>query len=130
MQLPSNVLLSYTRPSRYLPALELIWCVLTVIMACVQSVENVYVIRFLLGLAEAGFYPGVGVKLSLFLYETDVFIDCLFNWYLVYQERVGEKIGFINYFWIIWKWIEWCCTGYHAKDHGWYSWYQWVKSFV
>lgn len=49
------------RPSRYLPALEIIWCVLTIAMACVQSVKGVYVIRFLLGLAEAGFYPGVRV---------------------------------------------------------------------
>lgn len=63
MQLPSNMLLSNTRPSRYLPALELIWCILTIAMACVQSVQNVYVIRFLLGLAEAGFYPGVSICL-------------------------------------------------------------------
>ena len=59
MQLPSNILLSRIRPSRYLPALEAIWCVLTLLMACVQSVEGVYLIRFILGLAEAGFYPGV-----------------------------------------------------------------------
>lgn len=59
MQIPSNILLSNMRPSRYLPALEIIWCILTIAMACVQSVQGVYVIRFLLGLAEAGFYPGV-----------------------------------------------------------------------
>lgn len=59
MQLPSNILLSSTRPSRYLPTLEIIWCLLTVAMACVQSVQHVYVIRFLLGLAEAGFFPGI-----------------------------------------------------------------------
>lgn len=59
MQIPSNLLLSNMRPSRYLPALEIIWCILTIAMACVQSVQGVYVIRFLLGLAEAGFYPGI-----------------------------------------------------------------------
>lgn len=61
MQIPSNILLSNMRPSLYLPALEIIWCILTVSMACVQSVQGVYVIRFLLGLAEAGFYPGVRI---------------------------------------------------------------------
>lgn len=59
MQLPSNILLSNMRPSRYLPTLELIWCLLTISMSCVQSVKGVYFLRFLLGLAEAGFYPGV-----------------------------------------------------------------------
>ncbi|KAI9256241.1 major facilitator superfamily domain-containing protein [Sporodiniella umbellata] len=59
MQLPSNIILSSTRPSRYLPALEIIWCVLTIAMACVQTVQHVYIIRFLLGLAEAGFFPGI-----------------------------------------------------------------------
>ncbi|KAG0738675.1 hypothetical protein G6F62_002878 [Rhizopus arrhizus] len=82
MQLPSNVLLSYTRPSRYLPALELIWCVLTVIMACVQSVENVYVIRFLLGLAEAGFYPGI-----VFLIGT---------WYT--KKELGKRLALLTIF--------------------------------
>jgi ACS family pantothenate transporter-like MFS transporter len=68
MQLPSNILLSNMRPSKYLPTLELIWCLLTIAMSCVQSVQNVYFIRFLLGLAEAGFYPGVSYFLPLLLY--------------------------------------------------------------
>jgi hypothetical protein len=31
-------------------------------MSCVKSVKGVYFLRFLLGLAEAGFYPGVGIR--------------------------------------------------------------------
>ncbi|CEI90982.1 hypothetical protein RMCBS344292_05287 [Rhizopus microsporus] len=80
MQLPSNMLLSNTRPSRYLPALELIWCILTVAMACVQSVQNVYVIRFLLGLAEAGFYPGI-----VFLVST---------WYT--KKELGKRLALLT----------------------------------
>jgi ACS family pantothenate transporter-like MFS transporter len=64
MQVPSNVLLSNLRPSIYLPALEGVWCILTISMACVKSVEAVYVIRILLGLAEAGFYPGVSLTMK------------------------------------------------------------------
>ncbi|KAI9246511.1 major facilitator superfamily domain-containing protein [Phascolomyces articulosus] len=59
MQIPSNMLLSKLRPSIYLPSLELIWCILTLAMACVQSVNQIYVIRVLLGLFEAGFFPGI-----------------------------------------------------------------------
>ncbi|KAI7851961.1 major facilitator superfamily domain-containing protein [Circinella umbellata] len=59
MQIPSNMILSRFRPSRYLPLLELIWCILTLSMACVQSVNAIYLLRFLLGAFEAGFYPGI-----------------------------------------------------------------------
>lgn len=59
MQIPSNLFLSRFRPSVYMPFLELIWSILTLSMAMVHSVTAVYIIRFLLGLAEAGFYPGV-----------------------------------------------------------------------
>ena len=59
MQIPSNMMLSKLRPSIYLPSLEFIWCILTLAMACVQSVDAIYVIRVLLGPAEAGFYPGI-----------------------------------------------------------------------
>ncbi|KAG0172046.1 hypothetical protein DFQ28_010092 [Apophysomyces sp. BC1034] len=58
MQVPSNLLLARLRPSIYLPSLEMFWCFLTLAMATVQSVRGVFVIRVLLGLAEAGFYPG------------------------------------------------------------------------
>ncbi|KAI8646515.1 major facilitator superfamily domain-containing protein [Parasitella parasitica] len=80
MQIPSNILLSYMRPSRYLPALEVVWCILTLAMACVQSVQGVYVIRFLLGLAEAGFYPGI-----IFLIGT---------WYT--KRELGKRLALIT----------------------------------
>ncbi|OBZ91660.1 Pantothenate transporter liz1 [Choanephora cucurbitarum] len=80
MQLPSNILLSRIRPSRYLPALEAIWCVLTLLMACVQSVEGVYLIRFILGLAEAGFYPGI-----VFLLGT---------WYT--KRELGKRLALLS----------------------------------
>ncbi|KAH8554692.1 major facilitator superfamily domain-containing protein [Umbelopsis sp. PMI_123] len=59
MQTPSNMILSHTRPSIYLPCLEIGWCMLTLAMATVQSVNGVYIIRFLLGLFEAGFWPTI-----------------------------------------------------------------------
>lgn len=59
MQVPSNVLLSRLRPSVYLPTLELVWSISTLLMGFVQNVYQVYPIRVILGLAEAGFYPGV-----------------------------------------------------------------------
>ncbi|KAI9469647.1 MAG: major facilitator superfamily domain-containing protein [Benjaminiella poitrasii] len=82
MQIPSNILLSNKRPSRYLPMMELVWSILTVAMACVQSVKGVYVIRFLLGLAEAGFYPGV------------VFL--IGSWYT--KKELGKRLAMLTIF--------------------------------
>ncbi|KAI9493578.1 major facilitator superfamily domain-containing protein [Zychaea mexicana] len=59
MQIPSNMMLTRFRPSRYLPFLEIIWCILTLSMACVQSVTAIYILRLLLGAFEAGFLPGI-----------------------------------------------------------------------
>ncbi|KAI8582308.1 hypothetical protein K450DRAFT_228349 [Umbelopsis ramanniana AG] len=75
MQTPSNMILSHTRPSVYLPCLEIAWCMLTFAMAAVQSVNGVYIIRFLLGLFEAGFWPG-----TIFL---------LGSWYT--KEELGTR---------------------------------------
>ncbi|KAI8391808.1 major facilitator superfamily domain-containing protein [Radiomyces spectabilis] len=75
MQIPSNMLLSRLRPSIYLPAMEFVWCVLTLSMACVQSVRAVCILRFLLGLAEAGFYPGIVFLIS--------------NWYT--KQELGKR---------------------------------------
>ncbi|KAI8889803.1 MFS general substrate transporter [Backusella circina FSU 941] len=80
MQIPSNILLSKTRPSIYLPALESIWCLLTLSMALVPSVQAVYCIRFLLGLAEAGFYPGI-----VFLIGT---------WYT--KKELGKRLALLT----------------------------------
>ncbi|KAI9310129.1 major facilitator superfamily domain-containing protein [Dichotomocladium elegans] len=80
MQIPSNLLLSRLRPSVYLPGLEMVWCILTLAMACVQSVHGVYFIRVLLGLAEAGFYPGI-----IFL------LGC---WYS--KRELGKRMAFMT----------------------------------
>ncbi|ORY98400.1 major facilitator superfamily domain-containing protein [Absidia repens] len=80
MQIPSNILLARCRPSFYLPFLESIWCLLTISMACVNSVKSVYAIRFCLGLAEAGFYPGI-----VFLLGT---------WYT--KKELGKRMALLN----------------------------------
>ncbi|KAI9016388.1 major facilitator superfamily domain-containing protein [Phycomyces nitens] len=82
MQIPSNIMLSKLRPSVYLSCLEVIWCVLTVAMACAQNVKTVYVIRLLLGLSEAGFYPGI------------VFL--IGSWYT--KRELGKRLAILTIF--------------------------------
>ncbi|PMD29846.1 MFS general substrate transporter [Hyaloscypha variabilis F] len=58
-EIPSGLLLARVRPSIWLPTLQIAWSVLTMLLARVRNVNQLYALRFLIGLTEAGFYPGV-----------------------------------------------------------------------
>ncbi|KAK9464115.1 major facilitator superfamily domain-containing protein [Lipomyces oligophaga] len=55
---PSQVIINRIRPSIWIPACELIWSFLVVLLALVTSAKQIYVIRLLLGLFESSSYPG------------------------------------------------------------------------
>lgn len=58
-EIPSNMILTRVRPSIWIPALEVTWTVLTMCLAKCNSASQVYAVRFLVGLAESAFYPGM-----------------------------------------------------------------------
>ncbi|KAH6892540.1 major facilitator superfamily transporter [Thelonectria olida] len=58
-EIPSNILLTRIRPSIWIPACEVTWSVLTILMAKATNVQQIYALRFLIGLAESTFYPGM-----------------------------------------------------------------------
>ncbi|KAJ3497403.1 hypothetical protein NLG97_g1935 [Lecanicillium saksenae] len=55
----ANLLLTRIRPSLWIPSCEVTWSVLTIIMAKCSSAQQIYVLRFFIGLAESTFYPGM-----------------------------------------------------------------------
>lgn len=58
-EIPSNMLLTKIRPSIWIPACEVVWSVLTILMCKCTTPTQMYVLRFFIGLAESGFYPGI-----------------------------------------------------------------------
>ncbi|MET8805815.1 MFS transporter [Streptomyces sp. NPDC004546] len=56
---PSNLALHRIGARRWLAGLMFVWGLLSCAMALVTSPATFYVLRFLLGAAEAGFFPGV-----------------------------------------------------------------------
>ncbi|ODV60840.1 MFS general substrate transporter [Ascoidea rubescens DSM 1968] len=58
-QIPSNLILHRISARYYLGGLEFIWALLTVVQATADSLTQMYVIRFFIGLTEAGFFPGM-----------------------------------------------------------------------
>jgi MFS transporter, ACS family, pantothenate transporter len=58
-EVPSNMLLTRVRPSIWIPACEVTWATLTILLALCKNAHQVYVLRFFIGLAESTFYPGM-----------------------------------------------------------------------
>ena len=58
-EVPSNLILHKVGGRRWLARIMLTWAVVAGAMALVKGPTGFYILRFLLGVAEAGFFPGV-----------------------------------------------------------------------
>lgn len=59
MLIPSQIILTYVRPSYWLPGLEVCWGVITGLIAITHHANQVYVLRVFLGLCESSAWPGM-----------------------------------------------------------------------
>lgn len=58
-EVPSNILLQKTGARIWLTRITISWGFVAAMMAFIQNETHFYILRFLLGVAEAGFFPGV-----------------------------------------------------------------------
>ena len=63
-ELPSNLLAARIGVRKTLLRIMVLWGTLTVLLMFVRGAHSLYVLRFLLGAAEAGFFPGVILYLT------------------------------------------------------------------
>jgi ACS family tartrate transporter-like MFS transporter len=63
-EVPSNVLLARVGARWWIARIMLTWGVIAAAMALVRTPSQFYALRFLLGVAEAGFFPGIVYYLS------------------------------------------------------------------
>lgn len=63
-EVPSNLLLHKLGARRWIARIMISWGVISGCMMFVQTPTMFYVLRFLLGLAEAGFFPGIILYLT------------------------------------------------------------------
>src|SRR6478609_2248313 len=63
-EVPSNLLLERFGARRWIARVMFSWGILSVGFAFVQGATSFYVLRFLLGIAEAGFFPGIILYLT------------------------------------------------------------------
>lgn len=70
MLIPSQIILTYVRPSFWLPGLEILWGLFTGLIAMATSAKQVYVLRVFLGLCESSAWPGMMTLLSMLLFTS------------------------------------------------------------
>ena len=64
-EVPSNVILARVGARRWLARIIFSWGLVTIALAFTRNATMFYILRFLLGAAEAGFFPGVLFALTL-----------------------------------------------------------------
>jgi len=80
-EIPSNVILARVGARRWIARIMITWGVVSAAMMLVRGAAGFYVLRFLLGAAEAGFFPGI--------------IYCLTRWFPS-DERARAIAGFMT----------------------------------
>src|SRR5262249_18258157 len=64
LEIPGALIVDRWSARGWLARILITWGVCTVLVGCVQTANQFYLARFLLGAAEAGFFPGIIVYLS------------------------------------------------------------------
>ena len=67
LEVPSNLALHKFGARRWLARIMISWGIVSLLFTWVSSVEGLYTLRLLLGIAEAGFFPGAILYLSLWV---------------------------------------------------------------
>jgi len=63
-EIPSNLMLHKIGPRIWIARILISWGIVSMLNCFAQNVVHVYVLRFLLGVAEAGFFPGIILYLT------------------------------------------------------------------
>jgi len=71
-EVPSNMILSRSRPSIFLPTIMLLWGALSAVMAVSKNYATMLAFRFILGCIESGFFPGVLFVMSCWYKKEEV----------------------------------------------------------
>ncbi|KAF9264491.1 MFS general substrate transporter [Marasmius fiardii PR-910] len=72
MLIPSQVIMTYMRPSWWLPGLEVVWGILTGLVATANKARQIYALRTFIGLCESSAWPGMMTLLMYWYTPTEL----------------------------------------------------------
>ncbi len=80
LEIPGTIIVERWSARRWLSRIMVSWGAVTMAMSLIRTPHQFYTVRFLLGLAEAGFFPGIIVYLT--------------HWF-IYEDRAKAVAGFM-----------------------------------
>lgn len=111
-EIPSNLLLHKLGARIWIARILITWGILAMLTGLVHSVHQLYAVRFLLGLAEAGYFPGIVLYLTYWFRQRDqAQMIALFLAGIPFTSIIGSPIsGFIleHVHWLnlgSWRWL-------------------------
>lgn len=94
LEVPSNLALHKFGARRWIARIMITWGVVASAMAFVPNAETLYVLRFLLGVAEAGFFPGMILYLTYWFPRSErAKITGLFMLAIPVSSAIGAPIS-------------------------------------
>jgi MFS family permease len=93
-ELPSNLAMSRLSPSLWLARIVISVGVIGIAMVGMKDVAGYYVLRFLLGVVEAGMWPGMSLYLTLF-YPTHRMAKRV-GWYFTASQVSAAVVGLVS----------------------------------
>jgi len=111
LEIPGSVLVERWSARKWIARIMISWGVLAIMMAFVRTSTQFYWVRFLLGAAEAGFFPGIIVYLShWFRYEDRAKAVALFMAAIPVSNLLGSPVSglLLGVHWLNqpgWRWL-------------------------
>ncbi|MEM3265244.1 MAG: MFS transporter [Conexivisphaerales archaeon] len=107
LQIPSNVILNKIGARICISLIMLIVGVVSVLTGFVNSADSLYILRFLLGLAQAGFFPGIILYLTYWFPQREfAHAVALFMSALAFSNIIGPPISGIILSDVAWGKLE------------------------
>jgi ACS family tartrate transporter-like MFS transporter len=111
-EIPSNLMLHKIGARIWIARILITWGILAMLTGLVHSVHQLYAVRFLLGLAEAGYFPGIVLYLTYWFRQRDqAQMIALFLAGIPFTSIIGSPVsGFIldHVHWLSlgsWRWL-------------------------
>ncbi|MDM0109185.1 MFS transporter [Variovorax sp. J22R24] len=110
-EVPSNVMLNKYGARVWIARILISWGVLATLSAFVQNSTQLYILRFLLGVAEAGFFPGIIVYLTYWFRSKELATTvALFTAAIPVSYIIGAPLStwiMDNVTWLNWSGWRW-----------------------
>jgi ACS family tartrate transporter-like MFS transporter len=110
-EIPGALIVERWSARKWIARILVTWGIVTILMAAVHTPRQFYVARFLLGVAEAGFFPGIVVYLThWFRYENRAKAGAIFMAAIPMSSIIGSPLAgwILSQHWMdiaSWRWL-------------------------